>query len=198
MPENLFAQSLTVRKEFLHTLKAVFQTGTVSASLVGRHNLSEADYISLVSQIAPLARSHDCALLLDNSPDLVRKLKVDGVHITAGQSEFTEAANALKPDFIVGAGNINSRHEAMLRGEAGADYLSFGAPGRAPDSEQLALAEWWAEIFEIPCLLFAPLTPLDHLVPVRCEFIGLGKNLWSASPGPAEALGTFAKGTGVS
>ena len=198
MPENLFEQSLTVRKEFLHTLQTVFQTGLASVCLIERHNLSDIDYQALVLEIAPLAQSHECALLLDNSPALVRDLKADGVHITSGQREFVEAANALKPDFIVGAGNINSRHEAMLRGEAGADYLSFGAPGQTPDTGQLTLADWWAEMFEIPCVLFHPLTPLDRLVPIRCEFIGLGNNLWSVLPDAAAAIRRFARGTGVS
>jgi len=198
MPENLSAQPPDLRKQFLPTLKTVLETALVSVILLQRNNLSDNDYIDLVAEIAPLVQARDCAVLLDNSPALVRKLKVDGVHITSGQRQFAEAANALKPDFIVGAGDINSRHEAMLRGEAGADYLSFGAPGRPPGADQLALAEWWAQMFEIPCVLFAPITPLDRLVPVRCEFIGLGKNLWSAAPGPAEALRTFAKGAGVS
>jgi len=86
----------------------------------------------------------------------------------------------------------------MLCGEAGADYLSFGSPARSPDPEQLELAQWWTEMFEIPCVLFDPVTPLERLVPVRCEFIGLGENLWSAAKGPAKALTTFAKGAGGS
>jgi len=198
MPDSLFEQPTVGRKMFLAELKTVLETSLVSAALIERHDLSESGYKTLVGEIAPLIQAHECALLLDNSPDLVRPLKADGVHITSGQASFATAVNELKPDFIVGAGNINSRHEAMLRAEAGADYLSFGSYGQTPPGEQLELAEWWAEMFEVPCVLFHPLIPLDRLVPVRCEFIGLGGNLWSAPGGPAAAIRTFAKGAGVS
>ncbi len=197
-PEGLSEHSVAAREAFLPVLKSVMQTGLVSAMLIRRHNLRQSEYTDLVLEIAPLARSCDCAVLLDDSPAMVRQLPADGVHITSGQQRFVEALNALKPDFIVGGADLNSRHEAMLRAEAGADYLSFGAPGRAPGPDQLTLAQWWSEVFEIPCVLFDPLTPLDELVPVRCEFIGLGDNLWSAAPGPARALKTFATGCGVS
>jgi len=198
MPDSLFAQPPAGREMFLPELKALLQTSLLASVLIERHDLSENDYKSLVGEIAPLIQAHQCAVLLEDSPDLVRPLKADGVHITSGQREFSEAITALKPDFIVGAGNINSRHEAMLRGEAGADYLLFGSCRQKPDPEQLDLAQWWAEMFEIPCVLFMPITPLDRLVPIRCEFIGLGKNLWSSPDGPAKALRTFAKGAGVS
>ncbi|VAW18301.1 hypothetical protein MNBD_ALPHA12-2252 [hydrothermal vent metagenome] len=198
MPDSLFEQLPAERQKFLADLKAVLETSLVSAALIERHDLSEGDYKDLVGQIAPIIQTHECALLLDGSPALVRDLKADGVHVTSGQRGFSEATNALKPDFIVGAGNINSRHEAMLRGEAGADYLSFGSPVRPPETEQIELAQWWSEMFEIPCVLFYPSTPLDRLVPIRCEFIGLGENLWSDPAGPAAAIRTFAKGAGGS
>lgn len=173
---------------FKATLASAIETGIVSALIIQRANLSEADYKKLVKALTPVAQTRQCAVLLDNSPDLVRMMGVDGVHISAGQGKFVEATNALKPDFIVGAGNIRSRHEAMLRGEAGADYVGFGDIQISPSKEGLELAQWWHTLFEIPCALFSPETEPDKIDTQISEFIGVEQNIWNAKNGAVSAL----------
>src|SRR3546814_8471873 len=55
------------------------------------------------------------------------------------------------PDVILGAGCGASRHLAMTAGEAGADYIGFGAleseEGDAADPEILA---WWQAVMTPP------------------------------------------------
>ena len=41
--------------------------------------------------------------------------------------DITEARELLGPDMIIGATCKNSKHQAMIAGEAGADYVAFGA-----------------------------------------------------------------------
>ena len=47
----------------------------------------------------------------------------------------------------------------MAAGEAGADYVLFGEPdaeGQRPSAEAIAeRLEWWAELFEPPCIGYA-------------------------------------------
>ena len=47
----------------------------------------------------------------------------------------------------------------MLAAEAGADYVMFGEPdenGHRPSFDAvIERVEWWAEVFEIPCVGFA-------------------------------------------
>lgn len=173
---------------FKASLTDAIETGIISALIIQRAGLSEGDYKKLIKELTPLAQNRECAVLLDNSPDLVRMMSVDGVHISAGQGKFIEATNALKPDFIVGAGNIRSRHEAMLRGEAGADYVGFGDIQIASGPEDLELAQWWHTLFEIPCALFSPETTPDKINTQISEFIGVGKNIWGAKNGAVNAL----------
>ena len=48
-----------------------------------------------------------------------------------------------------------TRDEAMRAGEAGADYIGF-------DGENAKeLTEWWAELFNLPCVDFNPSDPSD-------------------------------------
>ena len=81
----------------------------------------------------------------------------------------------------------------MSAGEAGADYLLFGEPrpdGTIPALESvIERATWWAEIFETPCVAYAPdLEAIPALVATRAEFIALGDAVWSHPDGPAKAV----------
>ena len=66
------------------------------------------------------------------------------------------------------AADSQTRHDAMLAAEAGADYVMFGEPdedGHRPSFEAIAeRVAWWAEVFEIPCVGFA--ASLDEVEPL--------------------------------
>ena len=104
-----------------------------------------------------------------------------------------ELRERLKSERAIGAGAIRSKDDAMGLGEAGADYLLFGEPrpdGSLPSLESVVeRASWWAEIFETPCVAFAP--SLDAVAPLaatQAEFIGLSDAVWTHPEGPAAAV----------
>jgi len=81
----------------------------------------------------------------------------------------------------------------MTLGEAGVDYLLFGEPrrdGSLPSLDSVAeRAAWWAEIFETPCVAFAPsLETIETLAATQAEFIALGDAVWNHPDGPAAAV----------
>jgi thiamine-phosphate pyrophosphorylase len=50
-------------------------------------------------------------------------------------------------------------------------------------------ASWWAEIFETPCVAYAPsLDAVGPLAATQAEFIALGEAVWSHPDGPAAAV----------
>ena len=104
------------------------------------------------------------------------------------------ATAALKPDYIVGAGQIASRHDAMSKGELGPDYIFFGPLSAAlRDPEQREMARWWAEIMEVPSVLSDPAATAESATAEGAEFIGLGESLWTAPEGVTARLGAIAK-----
>lgn len=121
--------------------------------------LDAATVLPLVS----MAQKAGAAALIADDSRLARTVKADGVHLSAGES-FTEARDTVGRGAIVGADAGNSRHDAMELGEASADYVAFGIPDHdgedvtfdEEDARELRaeLIEWWAEIFEPPCLAF--------------------------------------------
>lgn len=150
-------------------LEAVLATATVSALLVPQGDRDDVAYAALIAALVPLARAADCALLLDDRPDLVRPLQADGVHMTGDIKALRAALAALKPDFIVGSGNLPSRHEAMVRGELDIDYLLFD------DAET---AGWWAETFEVPSVYLAAGPDDAALAITGTEFVGFADGIW--------------------
>ncbi len=173
---------------FSRELQSTLETGLVSVLLIKKAQLDLPDYKELVEQVRPIAQTYDCAVLLDNEPKLVHALNADGVQISTSHADVLEALNLLKPEYIVGAANINSRHQAMLCGEAGVDYLAFGDFTNSPDEDAMALSKWWAELFEVPCAVFDPTTKTNRIEFGAWEFQGLGENLWNGATPAAKAL----------
>lgn len=173
---------------FPQALGAVLQAAPVAALLLPKAAHSDADYAALAKAILPVTLSGECALLLDNAPELAREIGADGVHISTGLNDVRAAIKQLKPDLIVGAAPENSRHDAMSLGETDADYLFFGALEGPASKEAEDNAQWWAETFEVPAVFastsVAPETATAH----NCEFIGLGEALWNAPEGAPKAL----------
>jgi len=154
-------------------LAATRTRARVAALLLARGTRAEGDYRALVKAILPDAQASDIAVLIEGEPGLVRTLKADGLHVNGPLTAVREAVAALKPDFIVGASGVRTRHEAMEKAEAGIDYILFGPLSGPISSAERDLARWWAETMEVPSVLSDPEADLTSYDPAGCEFIGL-------------------------
>ena len=163
-------------------LKATFAEREVAALLLRRGTLSENAYKTLVKSVAPLAQEAGAAVLIEGAPGLVRLLGVDGLHVSSGIDAASEAVAALKPQMIVGVGDIHSRDDAMSVGELNVDYILFGPLSGTISEPEREMARWWAETMEIPSVLSDPGADYAGYEAEGCEFIGLGLHL----PEPAK------------
>ena len=155
----------------------------VAAVLVPLGEGEEASRLSRAKAVAPAVQVHGAAFLIDGHPHLAAPAGADGAHLQ-GFEALTAALPTLKPDRIAGCGALATRHDAMLAGEAGADYVMFGEPtatGSRPAfgavTERVA---WWAELFEVPCIGFA--NSLDEVHPLAAagaDFVALGDWVFS-------------------
>lgn len=151
------------------------QAGTVGAG--GRLDAAEVHPLIQAAQAAGAA-----ALVADNAR-LARTLRADGVHLGPSETiaaDYAEAREIVGGRLIVGVHAGKSRHDAMELGEAGADYIAFGAPQFAKDREgavarRLDLVSWWAEIFEVPCVAMDVTSPEEarELAAAGADFIGV-------------------------
>lgn len=158
-------------------LKATLAENEVAALLLPHGSLSENAYKALVKSIAPMAQKAGAAVLIEGAPGLVRLLGVDGLHVRGGIDAVREAVEALKPQMIVGVGDINSRDDAMDQGELNVDYILFGPLSGTITAEQREMARWWAQTMEIPSVLSDPAANFTAYETEGCEFIGIGLKL---------------------
>ncbi|KKB08232.1 thiamine phosphate synthase [Devosia chinhatensis] len=177
--------------QFPRQLMAVLSGPEISALLVRRGTMDEASYASLAERVVQIGQAAGAAVLIEDDVALAQRLSADGVHVTQGGTKAIRAAvAALKPDGIVGVGNIRSRHDAMSFGELDVDYVLFGPLGGKADADAADLALWWAETFEVPAVHSVPEADPGLMTTSVAEFLALSDGIWSR-PDPAEALRAF-------
>jgi thiamine-phosphate pyrophosphorylase len=182
---------------FAGALAAALAGADVAAVLLRLAGPDERSLINIGKKLAPLIQDTGAAFLLAGHPDIVARVGADGAHLT-GIDAFSAARATLQPERIAGCGGLTTRHDAMLAGEAGADYVLFGEPdqaGRRPSFEAIAeRVTWWAEIFAPPCVGFAAtLAEAAMLATAGADFVAVGDCIFNDSRGPAAALADAAQ-----
>jgi thiamine-phosphate pyrophosphorylase len=152
------------------------------------------DLRQLSAAIVPRAQTHGVAVLIHNDRDVAAKTSADGVHIDDKSTGLAEIVAALHPEKIVGVGNLTSRHNAMVAGEAEPDYLFFGRldgdTGPAIFPKALNLAAWWAGLFQIPAVVMGgtDLASVRQARDAGIEFVALRRAVWEHPDGPGAAV----------
>jgi thiamine-phosphate pyrophosphorylase len=164
----------------------------VAAVLVRLKPTDQRTMISRVKALAPAIQASGAAVLLDGHVELVARAGADGAHLT-GIAAMEDALPSLKPDRIAGVGGLTTRHDSMAAGERGADYVLFGEPdARAQRPSVEAIAErlqWWAELFEPPCVGFAASREEAYeFAAAGADFVLVGDFIWADPRGAATAL----------
>ena len=136
--------------------------------------------IERVKRLAGPVQGNGVALVVEDNAMVAARGGADGVHLTGGPAAIAEARSSLKGERIIGAGGLRARHDAMDVGEAGVDYVMFGEPradgSLPPLPAVIERAGWWAEIFETPCVAYAPdADSVAALVETGAEFVALGE-----------------------
>ena len=181
-------------------LAALLAAADVAAVLVRLVPADDRSSVNRVKALAATIQDAGAALLLDGHVEIVARAGADGAHVS-GTEPMQAALEQLKPDRIVGVGGLHSRHDSMVAGEAGADYLLFGevdAEGHRPSTEAIAeRLEWWAEVFETPCVGYARTADEAELFAAAgAEFIMIDDAVWSDARGPQAALSDVVKRLG--
>jgi thiamine-phosphate pyrophosphorylase len=157
----------------------------------------ERTLIERVKVLCGVVQSKDVALILDGHPDIVARSGADGAHL-AGIDALKAAIESVKPARIAGCGGLHTRHDAMLAGEAGADYVMFGEPDADGHRPPFAAVEeriaWWADVFEIPCVGFAgDLDEAGRLAQAGADFVALGDWIFLDERGAAATASAAAR-----
>ena len=173
----LVTPPLSLAEDFAPTLEKALAAGDVACVLLRFATPDEGLRKKIAKALAPLIQKAEAATLVLDDAQLAARAGLDGAHITGASEAFDDALASLKPERIVGVGDLADRDAAMRVGETDVDYLLFGALD-AQDNDAVVTLEWtcwWAELFNIPCVgvAHAP-EEVGALAKSGAEFVGLG------------------------
>lgn len=179
-------------------LAEALAAGEVAALQLRLKDHSVEEIKRLAPPLIKLAQSMGVAVILNDDPELAVALGCDGVHVGQGDVPAKAARAAIGPNRMLGVTCHDSRHLAMQAGEAGADYVAFGAfyptaTKDAPTTADPEILEWWSDLFELPCVAIGGIT-VDNakpLIEAGADFLAVSSGVWSHVDGPAAAVIAF-------
>jgi thiamine-phosphate pyrophosphorylase len=180
-------------------LKRAFDGGPVAALQLRLKGVADSDILRAAEALLPICHAADCAFILNDRADLAKHVGADGVHLGQGDGDVRSARALLGADAQIGVTCHGSRHLAMEAGEAGADYVAFGAfyPTQTkvpPSMADIELLRWWAQMMEVPCVAIGGITPdnAQPLIEAGADFLAMSHSVWGHAKGPKAAVADFA------
>jgi thiamine-phosphate pyrophosphorylase len=198
-PAQLYLISpLEVGGDFPDRLEQALSGGPVAAFQFRVKGVDRHEAARLAGPLQLICEAHEVAFIVNDDMGLAKRLGADGVHLGQGDGDPREARALLGPTAQIGVTCHDSRHLAMEAGEAGADYVAFGAfyPTVTKDNSHRpdpSILGWWSRLFEIPCVAIGGITPENGraLVEAGADFLAVCGAVWNHREGPAAAVSQF-------
>jgi thiamine-phosphate pyrophosphorylase len=182
---------------FADRLKAALEPGLAAAFQLRVKNVEEHELARLAEPLQRICGDADVAFIVNDSMALAKGIGADGVHLGQSDGDIREARALLGPSAQIGKTCHDSRHFAMEAGEAGADYVAFGAfyPTTTKPSNYRpdpSILSWWSTLFEIPCVAIGGITAENAkpLVEAGADFLAVCQSVWGKDD-PATAVQAF-------
>lgn len=176
---------LDVSGDFPKRLERALDAGPVAAFQFRVKDVDQHEAARLAEPLLSICREREVAFIVNDSISLAKRLGADGVHLGQHDGSVREARDALGREAQIGVTCHASRHLAMEAGEAGADYVAFGAffPSETKASEhrpEPELLTWWQSLMEIPCVAIGGITPQNcrPLVEAGADFLAVSHAVW--------------------
>jgi thiamine-phosphate pyrophosphorylase len=170
---------------FPDRLQAALEPGLAAAFQLRVKDVEEHELAHLAEPLQRICAEAEVAFIVNDSMQLAKRLGADGVHLGQSDGDVREARALLGPSAQIGKTCHDSRHLAMEAGEAGADYVAFGAfyPTTTKPSNyrpEPSILTWWSTLFEIPCVAIGGITPENAkpLVGAGADFIAVCQAVW--------------------
>jgi thiamine-phosphate pyrophosphorylase len=188
---------LDVSGLFPSRLERALDAASVAAFQFRVKDMDEHAAARLAAPLQEICAARDVTFIVNDSIGLARRLGADGVHLGQSDGSVADARAELGRDAQIGVTCHGSRHLGIDAGEAGADYVAFGAffPSNTKVTEhkaELEVLEWWQEIMEIPCVAIGGITPVNcpPLVAAGADFLAVSGAVWGGDE--AQAVRDFA------
>lgn len=176
---------LDVTGSFPERLTRALEAAPVAAFQLRLKDIDQHEVARLAEPLQRICADRDVAFIVNDSISLAKRIGADGVHLGQGDGDPVEARKILGRGAQIGVTCHDSRHLAMEAGEAGADYVAFGAffPTVTKAVEHQAapdLLSWWQSLFELPCVAIGGITAENcaPLVRAGADFLAVSGAVW--------------------
>ncbi|AHE56377.1 thiamine phosphate synthase [Sphingomonas sanxanigenens] len=188
-----------VSGDFADRLSRALDAAPVAAFQFRVKGVDQHQAARLAEPLQKICAAREVAFIVNDSAALAKRLGADGVHLGQEDGDPREARQMLGPDAQIGVTCHDSRHLAMAAGEAGADYVAFGAffPTTTKQTRhrpEPSILSWWTTLFELPCVAIGGITPANAppLIAAGADFLAVSGAVWQAPEGEAAAMKAFA------
>jgi thiamine-phosphate pyrophosphorylase len=183
---------LEVGGGFPDRLARALDAGPVAAFQFRVKHIDQHEATRLAEPLQRICADREVAFIVNDSVALAKRIGADGVHLGQGDGDAREARAVLGPAVQIGVTCHDSRHLAMEAGEAGADYVAFGAfyPTATKETHHRpdpAILSWWAALFELPSVAIGGITPANAapLVAAGADFLAVSNAVWGGDEAAA-------------
>ncbi|MET1109967.1 MAG: thiamine phosphate synthase [Allosphingosinicella sp.] len=185
--------------DFPGRLERALGGGPVAAFQLRVKGVGQHEAARLAEPLQRLCEAHEVAFIVNDDMGLAKRLGADGVHLGQSDGDPREARALLGPSAQIGVTCHDSRHLAMEAGDAGVDYVAFGAffPTATKETAhrpEPAILSWWSRLFEIPCVAIGGITAGNGrvLIDAGADFLAVCSAVWGDERGPQAAVAEFA------
>ena len=195
---------LDVGGAFPDRLARALDAGSVAAFQFRVKGIDQHEAARLAEPLQRICADREVAFIVNDSIALAKRLGADGVHLGQEDDDPRDARSELGPDAQIGVTCHDSRHLAMEAGDAGADYVAFGAfyPTATKETKHRAdpvILSWWSTLFELPCVAIGGITPENAapLIAAGADFLAVSNAVWGNDEAAAvRAFGAVLAGSG--
>jgi len=183
---------------FAEPFKAALGAGEIACVQLRLKESPDDTIREACDTLLPIARDYGVTFILNDRADLAVELGCDGVHIGQEDTPYEEARAAVGINSIIGVTCKSSRDLAFAAGDAGADYVAFGAffnsftkSGTTP--ADISLLSWWQEMMTVPCVAIGGITVQNcrTVIEAGADFIAVSGGVWEHPMGPEAAVREF-------
>lgn len=184
---------------FVPLAREALRSGHVAVFQLRLKDCTDKDIIDASALLRPICHEFGIPFLLNDRADLVDIAKADGVHLGEEDDNYSKA-RALLGNKTIGVSCYDSIDRAMMFGEQGANYVSFGAfyptttkiPKANPKPELLTK---WTTLSTLPCVAIGGINDnnCQSLAKAGADFIAVISYVWEHPEGPGVAIENLAK-----
>jgi len=185
---------------FCRQLDDVLATEMVACVQLRLKGADDATFEETGLALLPVCHKHGVPMLVNDRADIAVKINADGVHLGQEDGDVVSARTLLGHDKDIGVTCHGSKQLAYDAGDAGANYVAFGAffPSKTKPEAKVADKEiltHWDETTDIPCVAIGGITPENcrEVADAGAHFVAICSAVWEYCEGPKAAIQAFHK-----